>query len=45
MRKVLADDAEIRRHTQPWMTRLQAYLDGTRHDLRLQRACDGACAG
>jgi flagellar protein FliT len=28
MRKVLADDAEIRRHTEPWMTRLQAYLGG-----------------
>ena len=45
MRKVLADDAEIRRHTEPWMTRLQAYLGGTRPDLRLQRACDGACPG
>ena len=45
MRKVLADDAEIRRHTEPWMTRLQAYLGGARPDLRLQRACDGACPG
>ena len=44
IRKVLADDAEIRRHTQPWMTRLQAYLGGARHDLRLQRTCDGGCA-
>ena len=41
MRKVLADDAEIRRHTEPWMTRLQAYLGGARSDSLRQGAYDG----
>jgi flagellar protein FliT len=38
IRKVLADDAEIRRHTQPWMAKLQDYLGSGRQELRLQRA-------
>jgi len=45
IRKVLADDAEIRRHTEPWMTRLQAYIGNTRQQQRLLRAYEGGCAG
>lgn len=41
IRKVLADDAEIRRYTEPWMTRLQAYLGSARQEQRLLRAYDG----
>jgi flagellar protein FliT len=40
IRKVLADDAEIRRYTEPWMERLQALLGSARHEQRLQRAYD-----
>ena len=45
MRKVLADDAEIRRHTEPWMTRLQSYLGSTSREPSLQCAYNGGCAG
>jgi flagellar protein FliT len=40
MRKVLADDAQIRRYTEPWMDQFQAFLGGAHRDQRLQRACD-----
>lgn len=33
--RVLADDAEIRRVTQPWMTELEGYLAATRNSQRL----------
>jgi len=45
MRKVLADDAEIRRHTEPWMTRLQAYLGGAGRQRCSHPAYAGACCG
>ena len=45
IRKVLADDAEIRRHTEPWMARLQSYLASTRREQRLLHAYEGGCAG
>ncbi|MEI6732367.1 MAG: flagellar protein FliT [Comamonadaceae bacterium] len=38
IRKVLADDAEIRRHTEPWMNQLDSYLGSARQNLQLQRA-------
>jgi len=38
IRKVLADDAEIRRYTEPWMNELTAYLGSARQQHRLQRA-------
>jgi len=37
IRKVLADDAEIRKHTEPWMERLQALLGNARQMNRLER--------
>ena len=45
IRKVLADDAEIRRHTEPWMARLQVYLGSARREQRLLHAYEGGCAG
>ncbi|MCX7142800.1 MAG: flagellar protein FliT [Proteobacteria bacterium] len=45
IRKVLADDAEIRRHAEPWMTRLQAYLGSARQEQRLLHAYEGGRAG
>ena len=45
IRKVLADDAEIRRHAEPWMTRLQTYLGSARQEQRLLHAYEGGCAG
>ncbi len=38
IRKVLADDAEIRKFTEPWMTQLEAFLGNTRREHKLQRA-------
>jgi flagellar protein FliT len=38
IRKVLADDAEIRKFTEPWMSQLEAYLGNARREHRLQRA-------
>jgi len=37
IRKVLADDAEIRRHTEPWMEKLQALLGSARQMHKLER--------
>ncbi len=38
IRKVLADDAEIRRYTEPWMNQLDVYLGSARQEHRLQSA-------
>lgn len=38
IRKMLADDAEIRSHTQPWMARLQRIMQTARQERRLQQA-------
>ncbi len=38
IRKALADDAEIRKFTEPWMTQLQAYIGSARQERKLQRA-------
>lgn len=38
IRKALADDAEIRKLTEPWMDRLQVYLGDARQERRLRRA-------
>ena len=38
IRKMLADDAEIRKYTEPWMSQLEAYLGNARREQRLQRA-------
>lgn len=36
--RVLADDAEIRNLTEPWMARLQHLLSGTRQERKLRAA-------
>ena len=38
IRKMLADDVEIRKFTEPWMTQLEAYLGSARQEHRLRRA-------
>jgi flagellar protein FliT len=38
IRKVLADDAEIRRYTEPWVNQLDLYLGSARQQRQLQRA-------
>ena len=45
IRKVLADDAQIRRYTEPWMNQLEAYLGSARQEQRLQRAYETDCGG
>lgn len=38
IRKILADDAEIRSKTEPWMAQLQRIMDNARSEDRLQKA-------
>lgn len=38
IRKIIADDAEIRRLTQPWMQKLEAVLTGCDSERRLRNA-------
>ncbi|MGP1675533.1 MAG: flagellar protein FliT [Burkholderiales bacterium] len=38
IRKSLADDAEIRKFTEPWMSQLETYLGSARQEHKLQRA-------
>jgi flagellar protein FliT len=38
IRKVLADDVEIRKFTEPWMNQLEVYLGRARQEQKLQRA-------
>ncbi len=40
IRKVLSDDAEIRKFTEHWMTPLASYLDNGWHKYRLQQASE-----
>jgi len=35
IRKILADDAEIRNHTEPWMAQLQRIMQSARQESRL----------
>jgi flagellar protein FliT len=45
IRKVLADDAQIRTFTEPWMTQLEAYLGSARQEHRLRRAYESESGG
>jgi flagellar protein FliT len=38
IRKILADDAEIRNHTEVWMGQLQRIMQNTRQEQRLHQA-------
>ena len=35
--RILANDAEVRRHTEPWMEQVRRFLDGSATKLELQR--------
>lgn len=41
IRKILADDAEIRNHTQPWMAQLQRIMQSAGQERRLLEAYSG----
>jgi flagellar protein FliT len=38
IQRILEDDAEVRRHTEPWMEHLRKYLGGSAHRRDLQKA-------
>lgn len=38
IRRILADDAEVRRHTQPWMEQVRQFLGGTARARSVRRA-------
>ena len=38
--KILADDAEIRNHAEPWMSRLQSLLGNAGMERRVRQAYD-----
>lgn len=39
IQRILEDDAEVRRHTEPWMERVRDFLGDTDRLRELQRAC------
>jgi len=41
IKKILADDAEIRNHTEVWMGQLQRVMQSNRQEQRLQQAYGG----
>ena len=41
IRKILADDAEIRNKVDPWLAQIQRLLQGVRQERRLQQAYNG----
>lgn len=38
IRRILDDDAEIRRHTEPWMEQVRQFLGGTARRQQVERA-------
>ncbi|HTJ97467.1 MAG TPA: flagellar protein FliT [Rhodocyclaceae bacterium] len=38
IQRILADDAEIRRHTEPWMEQVRQFLGGTRKKRQVEQA-------
>ena len=45
IQKILADDAEIRRHTEPWMKKVQTFLGSAGMTRRLRQAYDPGTLG
>jgi flagellar protein FliT len=45
IRKVLADDAEVRQYTERWMCKLQVYLGSARQQQRLHSAYENGNPG
>lgn len=42
IRRILADDAEVRRHTEPWMEQVTAFLGGGARERRMRDAYGAA---
>lgn len=40
IRRILADDAEVRRHTEPWMEQVKQFLGGGVRERNVRRAYD-----
>lgn len=38
IRRILADDAEVRRHTEPWMEGVRQFLGGTAREQKVREA-------
>lgn len=38
IRRILADDAEVRRHTEPWMEQVKQFLGGSARERSVRRA-------
>jgi flagellar protein FliT len=50
IQRILEDDAEVRRHTEPWMERLRQFLGHGTHNRDIQKGCtagaeDSSAAG
>lgn len=39
IQRILRDDAEVRRHTEPWMEQVRRFLTGTPHRSQIDPAC------
>jgi flagellar protein FliT len=39
IQRILRDDAEVRRHTEPWMEQVRRFLTGNVHQRQANRAC------
>lgn len=39
IRRILANDAEVRRHTMPWMEQVRRFLENSRQDHNLRPPC------
>ena len=42
IQRILEDDAEVRRHTEPWMERLRQFLGDGTHYRKIQQGCAAA---
>jgi flagellar protein FliT len=45
IQRILDDDAEIRRHTEPWMEQVRQFLGGNARRQQVERAYGAASAG
>jgi len=45
IRQILRDDAEVRRHTEPWMEQVRRFLSGNVRKRQVDQACGAGSAG
>lgn len=45
IRRILDDDAEVRRHTEPWMEQVRQFLGGNARRQQVERAYGASSAG